>query len=322
MSSRYGTLTSAQTYSKGRLAMVKAINKKSGISINKNSRYREASLTVEAALVMPIFLYFMIAFLYLFKIFTLQEQIQSEMTRMGLNLSRTAYFYKDFPNIQEALNFDETIFGKEFDIGLGDLTDKLISGCSMKLYAGVYLNKDWINNSCIVDGFKGMDFFNSSISNNENNIDIIVKYKIRIPIKIFAIGDRSIYQRVRIRAWTGYEVAAAYDTKTEKGNDNETLVYITTTGSVYHKSKTCSHIKLSIRAVQGIPDELRNDSGAKYKRCEKCCTGQESADATYYITSDGTRYHTTRNCSAIMRNVKEIPISDVGSRKPCSRCYK
>lgn len=281
---------------------------------------QNASLTVEAALVMPIFLYFMMVFLYFIQIFTVQEQIQSEITRMGLNWSKTAYFYKDFPDITEAVSFDKSILGEQLDIKIDDITDKIISGCSLKLYAEPYLNKDWVNNSCIKDGFDGIDFSYSSVLQKDNYIDIVLSYQVSIPFKIFLLGDMRMLQRIRLRSWTGYEVAAAY---TEENQDKtETMVYVTSTGSVYHLSKECSHIKLSIQSVIGIPSGMRNESGEKYTRCEACCTGEEGVYATYYITSYGNKYHASRTCSRIKRNVQEIPLSEVGNRAPCSRCGK
>lgn len=297
------------------------LNKDKSILNKSNIKCKEASLTVEAALVMPLFLYFMLAFLYFIQIFTIQEKIQSSITKMGLNLTKTAYFYKDFPEIEEALNFDKTLFGSDFDIGLSDISDKIMSGYTLKLFAKEYLDKDWINNSCIKDGFTGIDFFYSSLNNEEGYIDIVLNYKVSIPIKIFVLGDMNMLQRVKLRAWTGNEIAAVYETN-EESDKEETVVYIAETGSVYHKSNTCSHLKLSIRPVNGIPDALRNDSGAKYKKCEECCKGKLDVNATYYITTYGTRYHSNIKCSGLKRTIQEIPLSKAGSRKPCSRCYK
>ena len=286
---------------------------------NESFRCQKASLTVEAALVMPLFLYFMIAFLYFIQIFTVQEQIQAAITRMGLNWSKATYFYKDFPDLSEALSFDKTVFGNEMDNVIDDITDQVISGSSLKLYAMGYLDKEFVNKSCIQDGFNGIDFFYSSVINQEDCIDIVLKYRVSIPIEIFSLGDMNILQRIRVRSWTGYEVKETYTT--EEATDT-TMVYITATGTVYHKSQSCSHIKLSVIAVQGIPVELRNESGSKYTSCDKCCTGKEGDNMTYYITSYGTKYHLDRNCSRIKRSVQEIPVSEAGDRKPCTRCYK
>jgi len=282
-----------------------------------NIRSLKASLTVEAALVMPMFLYFMIAFLYFLQIFTLQEQIQSVITKMGFNLAKMAYVYDDFAGEAETLNFGVMIFDTEFNLNLQEMASEIASGNVLKRYAGKYLNTDQINRSCIKDGFEGISFFGSNILEEEDCIDIIVRYKIKLPIKLFVLKDMPMTQRVRLRAWTGYEVSASYTMDEE---EKDISVYITETGSVYHKSKTCSHIKLSVSAVTGIPSNLRNSNGAKYYPCEACCSKNMDNMATYYITSDGTRYHSIKSCSKIKRNVKEIPFSEIGSRAPCKRC--
>jgi hypothetical protein len=277
-----------------------------------------ASLTVEAALVMPIFLYFMLAFLYFLQVFSLQEQLQAAMTKMGLNLAKTAYIYSDFIDSEDAQAFDQTIFGKELDINLQEITSAAMNGSLLKLYAGKYIDMDKINHSCIKDGFEGISFFYSRILNEEECIDIIAKYRISIPIRLFIIDDMQIIQRVRLRGWTGYEVSAKYSMEEVETQDK--TVYITETGSVYHYDKNCSHIKLSVQSVFGLPSELRNNYGGKYYPCEVCITGTENEYGAYFITSDGTRYHSRRDCSGIKRNVKEIKLSEIDGKKPCKRC--
>lgn len=284
-------------------------------------RKEEGSLTVEAALVMPLFIYLIIAFLYFIQIFTVQEQIQSAITKMGLNLSRTSYILQDFPSFEEVLDFDLTIFGAELDIGLDELADQATSGGVLKLYAMKYLDTDEINRSCIQDGIDGISFQHSSIFGGEEVLDIIAEYTVVIPIRILPLKDMHMVQRVKIRNWTGHEVTAAYSTSDNKNEDKD-IVYITDTGEVYHNDKNCSHIKLSISKVDGIPSDKRNDNGGKYYPCETCCKGVADANAAYYITSDGTRYHSKRECSKITRKVREIPQTEIGSRRPCKRCGK
>jgi hypothetical protein len=287
---------------------------------NIENHCKDASLTVEAALVLPLFLYFMIAFLYFIQIFILQEQIQSAITKMGLNIAKSAYIYNDFLDIEEVQSFDDAVLGNEYDIGLQELTSVITNETLLKVFAMKYLDKSWINHSCIKEGFNGISFSNSKVLFNDDYVDIVVRYYVKIPIKIFQLEEMHMIQRVRLRAWTGYEVAATYTMEEENGNSDDTIVYVTETGSVYHKSNDCSHIKLSVREVYGLPNDLRNDYGSKYDSCEACCTGKEGDNATYYITSDGTKYHTRRDCSKIKRNVREMRLSEVGSRTPCKRC--
>jgi len=295
-------------------------NKKVIRKITDKKIFQEASLTVEAALVLPVFLYMMIAFLYFLQIFTVQEMIQTSITKMGLNLAKTAYILKEFPSIADAQSFDLSIFGEDYDVNLKELADNIASGTVLKLYSKKYLDTNQINNSCIKNGYDGISFSGSSLLNNEEYIDIIVSYQIKIPVQIFNIGEMSMLQRVRLRSWTGNELEPAYQTVEDQDNQEET-VFIAETGSVYHKSASCSHIKLSVTSVQGIPTGLTNENGAKYYPCESCCSGKLDSLGTYYITSDGTRYHTKRDCSRIKRSVTEIPISEIGTRTPCKRCY-
>lgn len=280
----------------------------------------KASLTVEAALAMPLFLFALLTFLYFIQLFTLQEIIQSTITKMSLNMAKTAYVYEDFAGMEEALNFDETILGTEIEIGLGDFAKSHVDQTILKLYAKQYLDVDRINHSCIRDGFGGISFRDSEILNEDASIDIVVRYQVFFPIKLFSFPDMEMLQRVRVRAWTGYEVAAAYSLEEEDGKAE--MVYITETGRVYHQSATCSHIRLSVSAIAGLPTTQRNENGGKYYPCEKCCDGELNPYGTYFITSDGTRYHTKRDCSKIKRNVKEVPLSEVGNRPACKRCGK
>lgn len=296
--------------------MRKSEKRKEGLPIDQ---YREASLTVEAALIMPLFLFAMITFLYFIQIFIIQEHIQTAITKMGLNLSRTAYVYHDFISDAELINFDDTIFGTDYDLGLNELVGSVMNGSLLKVYAMDYLDPQRMNRSCIQDGYDGISFAYSKVLDDEDCIDIIVGYHIKIPIRLFSIGSMDMIQRVRLRAWTGYEVAPVY-TMQEDNNSDETIVFITETGKVYHRSRSCSHIKLSVSAIRGVPNELRNNSGAKYKPCEACMNGTEVDMATYYITTEGTRYHSHNQCSKIKRTVKEISISQVDDRKPCKRC--
>lgn len=279
----------------------------------------QASLTVEAALVMPLFLFAILSLLYFIQIITVQEFIQSAITKMGLNMAKTAYVYEDFAGMEEVLNFDETIFGAEIEISLGDFAKSIIDQTILKRYAKAYLDVDRINSSCIREGFGGISFTGSKILQGEDMIDLVVRYRIAIPIKLFEIGNMQMIQRVRVRAWTGYQVASTYELVEEKDAQEE-MVYITETGSVYHTSASCSHIRLSVSQILGIPTTQRNNSGGKYYPCEKCCDAEHSPYAMYYITSDGTRYHTKRDCSKIKRNVKEIPRTEVGDRLACKRC--
>lgn len=290
-------------------------------NIHKKNK-AEASLTVETALVLPIFIYFFIALIYFLQIMIIQEHIQASITNLGLGLAKSAYVYDDFIDAGDIESFDTSLFGLETDIDLKSLSASAINSAVIKQLAKCYIDTELINNSCIHEGMTGISFYDSSVLNQDDYIDIVVRYRIRIPVSLFGLEDIRMIQRVRLRGWNGQQVPARYILVEEENNTEEQMVYIAQTGKVYHIDRECSHISLSIETVSGIPTERRNKSGGKYYPCETCCKSIPDGCNTFYITAYGDRYHINKSCSGIKRTVQSIPISKVDGRSPCKRCSK
>lgn len=278
-----------------------------------------ASLTVEASLVLPIFMFFFISFLYFIQIFILQEELQKAMTETGFTMARATYLYSDFVDVEDMDFIDSSLLEDGIHIGLQEMAGAVINNIALKKSVESRINKGVVNYSCIVGGLDGIGYDGSKVLQGDQNIDIVIRYRVRIPIRIFGIQEMDMIQRVKLRGWSGHQVPALYTIREESGEE-ERIVYITESGTVYHTSNSCPHIRLSIEAVIGKPANRRNKSGGKYYACESCCSNQDSGLGTYYITSYGTRYHTDRSCSKIKRTVMEIPLSKVGVRARCKRC--
>ena len=119
---------------------------------------------------------------------------------------------------------------------------------------------------------------------------------------------------VYVRKWTGYNVLSNVDSK-----EDEEYVYITESGTVYHRSRSCSHLKITIKVVSASEVSLcRNDYGQRYYPCEKCCRGQSTG--LLFVTDKGDKYHNSANCSGLKRTIKTVKLSEVGGRGPCSLC--
>ena len=142
-------------------------------------------------------------------------------------------------------------------------------------------------------------------------IDLIYPYKVKPHVSLVGFSEFWMYSRMRTRAWTGYDVEAVHA-------EEEDMVFITEYGEVYHLTKSCSYLKLSIRAVdKDIVEELRNADGACFYSCEEC--GKQCTN-TVFVTSYGNRYHATLQCSGLKRKIQEIPLSKVGNRSACKKC--
>lgn len=152
-----------------------------------------------------------------------------------------------------------------------------------------------------------------NIGTQDELIRLVKPVRMKAPVPILAYPGTMITSCCYMRAWTGYDVTRGGD-----AGEGEIYVYITEHGTVYHRTESCSHLRLSIELVaKSEVGQLRNSSGGKYYACEKC--GDRDAGAVY-ITGEGNRYHNTINCSGLRRSVRCVPLSEAGGLPPCGRC--
>ena len=158
---------------------------------------------------------------------------------------------------------------------------------------------------------KGFSFWRSELMGND--IDLCVSYRIENPLQLLGLFSYDMDQRAKVHKWIGY---------TGSGNEDGTYVYITETGKSYHWFSDCTYLDLSILAV---PEEtvsgLRNDSGAKYKDCEKCRIGKKDTK-TVFVTEYGEAVHNSLSCSGLKRTVYRILLEEAGNHSPCGKCEK
>lgn len=252
----------------------------------------KASITVETSLILPLFIFAIIVIIYFFKILILQEIIQQGLSQTGKYLSNYIYILQ------------------EENIDTNNILDKIFIKNKFKQF----VNKDYIENSYIDNGLNGISFNNSKITENNNIIDIIATYKMKIPV--FNIQVIKFLQRQRIYAFVGNR----FNNDNKNNNEVDKIVYITETGTVYHTNKNCTHLNLSIKdtKLENIGN-IRNNAGGKYKACEKCV--DDNKQVIYvYITLEGNKYHYDIKCSGLKRIIKEVPISKLKNKSLCKRC--
>ena len=125
-----------------------------------------------------------------------------------------------------------------------------------------------------------------------------------------------MHNTVKVHAWTGADEADfSGDSK-----EPEKMVYVTESGTVYHKKAGCRYLKVSINQISGSSlAHARNDNGQKYSPCESCSRNQKPSGVVY-VTSSGNRYHNVATCSGLKRTVKLVKESELGGMHACSSC--
>lgn len=258
---------------------------------------KKASMTVEAAFAVPIFLFTIITILSSISMISIQSRMSAALHQTGNEMAFVAYPYSHS--------------------GMSAIPSEVRGVLLTELYAKTkitdYVGQRSIQSSGIKNGAAGISMVGSSIMGSNDVIKLQVTYVVSPIFPIVGFNEFAMSQKYYGRAWTGYDVEhMVSDTGIE-----DPMVYITQNGQVYHLDRGCTYLNPSISSVDvGMINGLRNRSGEKYYACELC--GQNMGFA--YITDYGNRYHSALNCSGLKRTIYTIPLSKVGGRGKCSKC--
>lgn len=258
----------------------------------------EGSLTIEAALIIPVFLFAIAAVLSFTDILRLQMKTDSAMAQCAKELAVYGYAgERILGEVADDMSFPaETLFSETH------VRNRVISE----------LGEDYLAWSP-AEGSGAIHFLGSRIMENDR-IELRAAYYVT---PFFVLSPKSGFLTgtcVVARAFTGYDnLSAVNDT------DREELVYITPEGTAYHKSRGCHYLDLSIEKVflEDISG-IRNKDGGIYYGCPLCKGAGNGT--TVFVTSYGNRYHRDVLCSGLKRTVEMVPISETGVRHPCSKC--
>ncbi len=243
----------------------------------------KASVTIEASLVIPLFLFAIFSLIYLMEIQAIRTSIRQGIQYAAKKAAEEAILVP----VVNVFKFKNDIIES--------------------------VGSDRVERSIITGGSSGIHCFNTYMSALSEEIYIVVDYEIQLPFPQFTNLKTKFSEEMKIKAWTGYLKG--------EGNQDDQIVYITDTALVYHEDYQCTYLQLSIRFVPYSElSGLRNEDGGKYNKCVKCVHG--NAFAGVYITSTGGKFHNTLNCSGLKRTIYAVKKSETGIRGGCSRCSR
>ncbi len=271
----------------------------------------EGSLTVEAALTVPICFFAVYSFLQLFLFLWVQCEVQRKMTDLAVDLSSYGNLIASCQALMTSEGEEELLAESGFDMLLGSITEQAYLAYRMKKAVE---EEPWI--SMIAERSYGMDVSGSSLYERDGEIRLIVAYRFQVPCAFFAFSFPVIQQ---VRAYGFY--GRGWETMDEETDEEE--VYIAETSEVYHRYSTCTYLKISVRQIpySNLSGE-RNQSGGLYYPCSTC--RHLLPTDTVYIASYGDRYHAALTCTSIKRNIQSISLEEAKERglRGCSKCSK
>lgn len=250
----------------------------------------EGSMTLEAAVVLPLFLFFVLTLGGFTEMIRLHGNIQFAVWNTGREVALYEYVVED--------NWNTNVVS-------------MISSLYLKNRIVEQLGEEYLENSPIAGGKAGI--YVAAVKKNEM-LEITVWYQVKPAGLADAFGKIRMKNVCRIRLWTGYAVSAD-ELPAE-------IVYVTDTGTVYHRERDCTHLTLAIEEISaGEKAYCTNQWGRKYAACEKCVRGKEPD--TVLITREGICFHYSRTCAGLKRTVCAMEYEEaVKKYRECSRCGK
>lgn len=245
---------------------------------------KKGSLTIEAAVVLPLLFLGMVSLICVMDLLRIQAQTSISLNESAKELGMYAYVTEK----------------TSADVPIGQVTQAICIG-----YAQTKLKKE--PNADI-------SLIGSSYKNNIIELRASGSYK--MPVTLFPISIIHFQNRVRVHDWTGY---SGSDSSWDSNADGE-MVYITDRKTVYHTFSDCTHMDLSIEQI--AYDKVggkRNENGGKYYACPHCVS-ETSYTKTVYIARSGDRYHSNPNCQSLKRTVQMVLKSEIEGLHQCSRC--
>ena len=218
-----------------------------------------------------------------------------------LFLLAMVYLYLAFQSVlAETLVYEAAAETVEYMAELSYLDTCNVAVAYMK-FPGYVDEKDTVARY-IKGGTGGVSFLGSTMTDEENCIELHVSYQTKYA------GTRSY--RIRKRAYVGDKKE---DDTDGSADSEDPYVYVTDNQSVYHLTRRCTYLTLSIQ-VEGLP--AAQEQG--YVACHFC--GRDQIGERVFVTGEGDCYHSRISCSGLKRSIYRKKKSEVPELAPCSRC--
>lgn len=289
--------------------------KRISLFISSTKKLR-AGMTVEAAEAVPLFLFFFINLSSAMEMMRLHSKLQLALWEVGNRM--TVYgsvldsgFSKDTDDAEAVWDAGDVDVQDAEQITEDSIWMELAGVAWSYIYVKnqliEYLGKDYLENSPITRGADGLQFAESDIWESQDCFEIVLTYQVSPMSGMSAFMPFCMANKYYGHLWNGYEIP-----------QGETPVYVAENGVVYHLSRDCTHLQLSVRKVsREEARSSRNEQGKIYTACSKC---GGSADNDVYITDEGECYHEISSCPGLKRTVSCMWISEAESLSVCKRC--
>lgn len=268
----------------------------------------QGSMTVEAAILIPIILFLFVSLLAFPEMLRLHGKIEMGLWDIGSDLCMYSYAFAGEDDITHSEERKQDWWK--------DLADVALSYTYVKERLTKRLGEDYLNTSPLTYGAEGLRFVGSDLTENPDIIELTVTYRVSPFSQRMGFPDFLLKNHYYAHAWTGYWIPG-----TEENRNRQKEYYVTDYGEVYHCKRECTHLDLSIQQVSFVKAlSSRNQYGNRYRKCMTC--GKRTFFGKTWITNEGECYHFAVDCPGLKRTIYRITEKEKKKYRPCSRCAK
>lgn len=274
----------------------KRVYKTTYFCFNKNHKqlHDHGSATVEATLILPIFIMTALIFYLIGNLLQVRLMVYDAMQDTVQYLAECQY-------VSDIIKDDNE--------SAAEISDISVSIPAVKAKMLEFLAESPIDDSYIAGGSNGIMITRSSYSDADNCINVKLRYKLKIEVPVFGSLTWNVNEQVRQKAFTGMLTDITDD-------PDQAYVYITSTGEVYHSSRNCYHIRLTIRQID---EQMLENSYSALAPCELCAEDRKTNE-DIYVTETGDKFHYSVSCSGLKRTVMRVKKKEAGTIPACSNC--
>lgn len=248
------------------------------------------SMTIEAALVLPLFLFFVLALLAPVQWLDTQRKVQMTTEYFCEKLSQYAY-------INEVWGEDasEDILGMDIEEFSGAASELLLKGKAEKFTDHAKIKT-------------------ANVPDQNHDICFELEFVKEIPYFSSIVPEVTVCAAAKRRCWTGIDGKLKADIREENEDINDRIVYVGAAMGRYHLKRDCHYISNEYESTEVSEAKKRG-----LTPCSVCAKDCKDSD-TVYITPNGEHYHKTKNCRSMAAYVREVRLSEVEYLGACSYC--
>lgn len=285
-----------------------------------------ASITLEASLLLPLFLIFFTVVLSLFEMLRLQNAVEIAMHQKGNEIALVRYEAGMLADVGSGLldKFDQKKErGKVLDKvpdGVMDVGSGLINAGAAQILVSKYLEPTGILDSPVLAS--DILVLPTSINDDRGIISIEATFETKPYLDFSWIGLPNTRMEARYfgHDWTGFNYEKEEEKEEEEEDDPDVYLANNDSRHCYHKDRNCTYLTRETAMTASVEDmdTKRRKGGGRYRPCSRCA--KESGPV--YYTKYGVVYHSDPHCTELFRTIitEKESTAIKNKNRACKKC--